>query len=74
MNILLSAFSWNTVYDSLDILWKGVLSIAIVIAAIFLIVVLLNAAGNGARRRAERKAREESEVNGGDASDGADGQ
>lgn len=35
MKFLFSAFSWDNVTESLNILWKGVLAIAIVIAVIF---------------------------------------
>ena len=63
MKFLFSAFSWDNVTESLNILWKGVLAIAIVIAVIFFVVWLMNYLGNKIPQwRAERAARRAAET------------
>lgn len=63
MKFLFSAFSWDNVTESLNILWKGVLAIAIVIVVIFLVVWLMNYLGNKIPQwRAERAARRAAET------------
>ena len=62
MKFLFSAFSWDNVIESLNILWKGVLAIAIVIAVIFFVVWLMNYLGTKIPQwRAERAARRAAE-------------
>ena len=63
MKFLFSAFSWDNVTESLNILWKGVLAIAIVIAVIFFVVWLMNYLGSKIPQwRAERAARRAAET------------
>lgn len=50
----LSALNTDNVMKALDIFWKGMLAVIIVIAVIYLVVVIMNVCG---KKAAERKAR-----------------